>query len=213
MTIWSARVTLASIGGMAASTRPIHIGVLAEEVNDVEVIYEMTAKYVAENHFKISKFVGHGCGKLRRKCGAWAENLLRKGCTALIVLHDGDGRDAEQLRDLLSAEVSHRQFDVIVVLIPVEELEAWLLVDPAALKAVFNMPRIPKVSAKPESISDPKEHLGMLVSKHSKTKYLNTAHNKKIARAINKDSLSRCPSFAQFPKFIEKAFPKSLVNS
>ena len=53
---------------MADSNSRFTIGVIAEEVNDVEVLYEMTCKIVSENSFSFKLFVGHGCGKLRRKC-------------------------------------------------------------------------------------------------------------------------------------------------
>ena len=61
-------------GGLKKS---IKIGVIAEEHNDVEVLLEYTAKLIARSSFSFARFVGHGCGAVRRKCRAWAENLVQ----------------------------------------------------------------------------------------------------------------------------------------
>ncbi len=71
----------------------MRIGIIAEEASDVEVLYELTCKLMNENMFSFKKFIGHGCGKLHRKCTAWAENLLLRGCSHLVVIHDLDNND------------------------------------------------------------------------------------------------------------------------
>ena len=40
--------------------KSIKIGVIAKEINDVEVLYEYTAKLIPENGFAFAQFVGHG---------------------------------------------------------------------------------------------------------------------------------------------------------
>ena len=188
---------------MADSSKSLKIGVIAEEKNDVEVLYELTCKIINEREFSFKQFVGHGCGKLRRKCGAWAVNLLRRGCTHLVVVHDLDKRNESELRAELDSAIKDTEFTRSLVLIPIEEIEAWLLADAKALKNTFKMRKQPKVPAKPETVADPKEHLADLVARHSKTKFLNTVHNKKIANAVGLSALKRCPSFAAYPPFIK----------
>ena len=56
---------------MAGSAKAVRIGVIAEEKNDIDVIYELTCKIIKENQFSFSHFIGHGCGKVRKKCNAW----------------------------------------------------------------------------------------------------------------------------------------------
>ena len=63
------------------SSAPIRIGVIAEDTSDVEVLYELTAKLIEPNKFSFRRFVGKGCGKIKRKCGAWASALQTKGFT------------------------------------------------------------------------------------------------------------------------------------
>ena len=207
---------MVSIGDMAASnkkrksSRPksLKMGVIAEENNDVDVISAITAKIVRDNSFSVAKFVGHGCGKVRRKCSAWAKNLKDKGCDLIVVIHDLDRHKESELRQDLEGKLECTEGTAALVLIPIEEMEAWLLTDGKALKAVFKMRRIPKIPKNTEAIQSPKEFLADVVSSNSKTQYLNTTHNKKLAAEIGLDSLNQCPSFTTFPPFIEKVFPK-----
>ncbi len=48
---------------MAGSKKSSRLGVIAEEYNDIDVLYEYTAKLIAENSFRFLPFVGHGCGE------------------------------------------------------------------------------------------------------------------------------------------------------
>ena len=188
--------------------KSLKLGVIAEENNDVDVISAITAKIVKENAFSVSKFVGHGCGKVRRKCSAWAKNLKDKGCNVIVVIHDLDRYDESELRSDLESKLACTEGTATIVLIPIKEMEAWLLTDGKALKSVFKMRRIPKIPKNTEAITSPKEYLANVVSSNSKTQYLNTTHNKKLAHEIGLASLTRCPSFATFPPFIKRAFPK-----
>lgn len=180
----------------------LKIGVIAEDKSDVEVLYELTCKLTSETNFSFRKFIGHGCGKLRKKCGAWSENLLKRGCSHLIVIHDLDNNDESRLRRELETIITNVGFRSHVILIPVYEIEAWLLFDPKALKKTFSMQREPKLNANPETIRDPKLYLSNIVWKSCKKRYLNTVHNQKIANAIRIDKLRNSCSFSPYPDFI-----------
>ena len=192
---------------MAYSTKATQIGVIAEEINDVEVIYEITCKIIKEEDFAFKRFVGHGCGKVRRKCRAWARILVERGCSHIVVVHDLDDREEETLRCELEEKIADLQFIYAVVLIPVREMEAWLLSDRQALKTVFNMRRLPRLPKWPETITNPKKFLADVVRNNSKSQYLNTIHNRRIARSISISNLDRCASFLRYPEFLGKIFP------
>ena len=178
------------------------IGVIAEENNDIEVLYELTCKLIRENAFSFKKFVGHGSGMLRRKCEAWAKNLLQRGCTHLVVLHDLDENNENELRLKLMDCVQNVDFEGYVILIPVQEIEAWLLADAKALKDVFHMVNLPKLPKNPEVVKRPKKKLRDIIWKATKTYYVNTIHNKKIAAACRISKVKICKSFCPYPKFI-----------
>jgi hypothetical protein len=182
----------------------MRIGVIAEGTSDVEVLYELTSKLIDGGTFSFKKFVGHGCGKLRRKCTAWAENLIGRGCTHLVVLHDLDGNTEDKLRTELTDFVCGVGFNGFVILIPVREIEAWLLVDPVALYSVFGMSRAPNLPSKPEAIPHPKEKLRDIIWRSCKKYYVNKIHNKKIAAAIRVNKVKKlCRSFRPYPEFIK----------
>lgn len=183
----------------------VRIGVIAEEHSDIDVLYEITCKLTSENNFSFSRFVAHGCGKLRRKCRAWSQNLVRRGCSHLVVIHDLDNNDECCLRKELEGTVSGIAFTSHLILIPVYEIEAWLLCDPLALKQTFGMSKTPKVPVHPETVRDPKEHLRDIVWKNCKKHYINTIHNEKIARTITIERLSVCPSFSPYPGFLDRS--------
>jgi len=180
----------------------VKIGVIAEEYDDIDILYELTCKLTLENSFSFSSFVGHGCGTLRKKCTAWSHNLVRRGCSHLIVIHDLDNNDEQSLRKGLEGSVRGIAFNGHIILIPVYEIEAWLLSDPLALKQTFGMSKMPKVPAHPETVKDPKECLRDVVWKYGKKRYINTIHNKRIARTTRIQRLSVCPSFSSYPPFL-----------
>jgi len=183
------------------------IGVIAEESFDIDVLYELTNKLINTNRFSFKKFAAHGCGKLRRKCRAWAENLLMRGCAHLVVLHDLDDRSEEELRAELRGSVTDVGFTGYIILIPIHEIEAWLLTDADALRKVFNMTKTPKVPNNPETIINPKQKLRDTVRKYAKKDYINSIHNQKIARCLAISKLNKkCRSFQTYPRFIKDSF-------
>lgn len=179
------------------------IGVIAEDVSDVEVLYELTCKLIRENSFSFKKFVGHGGGALRKKCTAWAENLFLKGCNHIVVLHDLDDNNENELRSELVGYVRNVGYVGYIILIPVREIEAWLLVDDKAIQKVFNMSKRPKLPGNPEEIMHPKEELRDIVWKETKKRYVNTIHNRKIANASRITILRKCRSFRPYHAFID----------
>lgn len=167
------------------------IGVIAEDASDIAVINEILEKYMDCNAFSIKKFIGHGCGKLRNKCGAWAKMLSMSGCEHILVFHDLDRNIEVELREELSKKIGKDEYPDSIIVIPIEELEAWLLADSKAIKKVFNLKKSPKKISNCEIIESPKEHLRDLVWLLGKKRYLNTAHNQKIARKASITQIER----------------------
>lgn len=191
-------------GNMVILKMSKKIGVIAEDSSDISVVNEILMKYMDCNEYSIKKFVGNGCGKLRNKCGAWAKMLSKSGCEHILVLHDLDRNDKSHLIDELSKKVSKDIYPSSIIIIPVEELEAWLLTDAKAIKNVFNLKRAPKKINNSETIDSPKEHLRDLVWHLGRKRYLNTTHNQKIANKSSVTNFLRCKSYKPLDKYIRE---------
>jgi len=180
------------------------IGVIAEDSSDVQVVNAILEKYLPSNQFSIKKFVGNGCGKLRNKCGSWAKMLAKSGCEHIIIFHDRDRSEEKEIRDILESKVRKDEFPSSIIVIPIEELEAWLLSDANAIKIVFNLRTRPKKITNCEAIESPKEFLRNLVWQIGKKRYLNTTHNKKIAEQSDITNFQRCKSYKPFDKYVRE---------
>lgn len=183
----------------------IRIGVIAEDTSDVDVVKELIRKLKSPNSFCVRHFVGDGCGKLRNKCRAWANQLHLRGCTALLFIHDLDRHKLAKLRNDLVAALNPCPIAKHTIVIPIEEIEAWLMCDANALKRVFSLKRPPNLPGNPESIVSPKEKLESLVWRHSgkKRRYINTVHNAAIAKLTTVSSLRKCSAFHDFERFFK----------
>ncbi len=139
------------------------IGLITEDISDFDVVDEIIRKLVPKSKYSIKKYVGHGCGKIIGKCRDWAIDLKRRNCSILIILHDLDNQTETLLYKRLNQAMSPSPISKFVLVIPVQEIEAWLLSDLDAIKKALNLqatlPKIPN----PESILNPKEHLGQMV--------------------------------------------------
>ena len=190
------------------------IGLIAEDQSDIDVIINLLAKYVARNEFTTKKFIGNGCGKLKNKCDTWAKQLFDSGCSHVIVFHDLDRNDEATLRETLQKKIPQAIFPNSLIVIPIEELEAWLLSDVSAIKSVFSLKKAPKKFNSCESVKSPKESLEKIIWTLGKKRYLNTVHNQKIAEKTSLIHLRRCASFVLFDTYVrERVFPKLLARS
>lgn len=185
------------------------LGIIAEDLSDVAVMRKLTAKVLPESAFSVKHFVGNGCGKLKRKCAAWADALRRRGCSHIVVVHDLDEADEAELRLLLERTISGVQVGGTIVVIPIREIEAWLLTDARAIQRVFTMQREPKVPKNPESVQDPKATLEQLVWRASRKRYVNSIHNERIAAEARLQALAQCRSFRPYPDFLRQNSEKT----
>ena len=179
------------------------IGVIAEDDSDVQVANELIKKISPRKEFVIRRFVGHGCGKLRSKCFQWAIQLKNQGCSLLIVLHDLDDRVLTNLEAELKRLLRPSPIERHVIIIPIQEIEAWLLSDHVAIQNALRLRRkFPRIS-NPQAIADPKRMLGdLILSRSDKRKRYVVEDNQKIASHIELANIRRCSSFVPLEQFI-----------
>ena len=181
-----------------------HIGVIAEDNSDIEVVNQLAQKIAGKRSFAIRSFVGHGCGKIRGKCQQWASVLRARRCTSIILLHDLDERNLRELSEQLREAFRPCPIQNNIIIIPVREIEAWLLSDEIAIRKAMNLKdRVSRVP-NPEALTDPKRKLEEIIYLRSrKTKrYINTVHNGRIAAAMSLERARRCASFRPLEEFL-----------
>jgi len=134
----------------------------------------------------------------------WSRELYRKGCTHLMLVCDLDDNALADLSARLTSALQGSPIVPRVVVIPVREIEAWLLADHEAMNAEFEFRPPLKPHANPEALLRPKERLGELIERRSggRVRYQNSVHNRRIAEHATVANLRRCPSFGGFYEFV-----------
>jgi Domain of unknown function (DUF4276) len=179
------------------------VGIIAEDISDVEVI-KILCKKITGKALRSCHFVGRGCGPLKKKTPGWCKSLKTRGCQSILLIHDRDRKDAAALRQELELILDSVHQLRTVVVIPEEELEAWMLADCSAIQSVFKLQKVPKFVNFPETIVSPKEFLRDQIYSLSgqKKTYVSTVHNKLIAEQLDLSKvISRCPSFKPLVDF------------
>jgi ribosomal protein L7Ae-like RNA K-turn-binding protein len=187
--------------------KKIKIGIIAEDISDYESVKVLISRISNIKNLSTEKFLGKGCGKIVRKVNLWADTLRKKGCTILIVVHDSDENNVTELNSRIEKSLSPCPIRKSLIVIPIQELEAWFLSDPDNLKKSLKLKNIPKIKKNIETIISPKEYLGDLVLKNSdnEKRYVNTKHNKIISETISIDLVrGKCSSFDPFYNFVKK---------
>jgi hypothetical protein len=183
----------------------VTIGVIAEDKSDVDVIRAIVAK-ISKSKVKMLHAVGHGSGRIPAKCRAWSENLRGRGCRFIILVHDLDEREVGELTRKIKKALGPIPDQSHVVVIPVREIEAWLLADHEAIRRVFRIGEKIRAIPNPEAIPRPKETLRDLIYHKSRGRiiYVNTVHNAKIASECGIRAMERCPSFLPLASFVRQ---------
>jgi hypothetical protein len=184
----------------------VKYGLIAEDVSDVLVIKTL-AKKISGRNISADHFVGKGCGPIKKKVSGWCKAFQTKGCTQILLVHDRDRHDADKLRRELELVLDSAPQKRKVVVVPSEELEAWLLSDHHAVRVALNLKKALKEEHHPERIISPKEHLGTTVWRASEKKvsYINAVHNPLIAEHVDVGLIIRkCPSFELFAQFFKR---------
>ena len=127
------------------------------------------------------------------------------GYTKFIVCHDADGPDPAISHEKVMKRIVEPSglAASTCVLIPVQELEAWLLADVKAVTRIFTSWK-PKAVAKPESIPSPKEHLERLSEdQNRRRRYSHAIHNEQLAERVDLNRVERlCRSFRPLVAFV-----------
>lgn len=179
------------------------VGLVVEGFYDEAAIGELVQKCASSE----VKVICRRCGpapQLMKKFPGFLEEFKRakdgSPVDKAIVIRDADRKNPDDLIRIMQSKIASRSYLFVPhFLVIVNELEAWLLADEAAISSVTGKPQKP-VST-PENLNDPKRRLQMLLSDAQITYTAEKA--KGIAAAARPDILAaRCPSFKRFQEAV-----------
>ena len=181
-------------------------GVLGEDKSDFQTLKILVQRLADKKKVDILGKGYTGCGELLKKGGEDLKLLSDMGCTRFIIAHDADQRDSKEVGQMLMDKIVKPSGikKSICLLVPVQEIEAWLLADVCAASNLFKGWR-PKPEPNPESIARPKEYLEKLSRlAGGSPRYRHAMHNPQLAKHIDLVKVSKsCPSFRPLETFVK----------
>ena len=185
-------------------------GILGEDPSDVATLCALVRRIAAEKGLRAPSFAPKGYAgwaKMFEKGAAQLRAFEAMGCNRVIVCCDADGPDAEAVhRDILTDIFKASGVSLpCCSVVPVQEIEVWLLADLKAVTQVIKSWKPGKPIASPEAVPSPKEHLIKLTRdpKTHRARYSPPVHNERVAEYLSLGAVGKkCPSFRPLAEFI-----------
>ena len=182
-------------------------GIIAEADSDAATLKVLVRRLANNDTTLRIRAKGYdGCGEMFRKAPSLIGLFLRMGLTRFVIAYDADGADPLARRQEVMSKIVRPSGvqDSCCVVIPVEEIEAWILADIGAVSHVFSSWHPAPIRDNPETIHDPKEYLEDLSRKRNKKPiYAHATHNERVAEYLRLDVVAkRCPSFVPLAEFV-----------
>lgn len=179
-------------------------GIIGEDASDVGVLKVIIRRLANDNSLPIDAKGYGGCAEMLRKGARQFRLFANKGVTKFIVCYDADRADPVARFDEAKRKIwaAANVVGDCCIVIPIQELEAWILAD---LSAVTNVIKswTPADVTNPENITDPKEHLEKLSRQQQRPRYVHAIHNERIAHHLNLTKVAqKCPSFLPLKNFV-----------
>lgn len=180
-------------------------GVLAEDRSDAESLKGIIRSIARNQRLPVKAKGFGGCGELVTKGPRQLKLFAEQGCRYYIICRDADGPSQVAATLQLQAAFAGRLNERVCLVVPVQELEAWLIADEAAIRNVIPSLKIKPVGS-PESIPSPKEWLTR-ESRKDRTRplFVPQVHNELIAVKLDVGIVQKkCPSFLPLAEFVRR---------
>lgn len=180
--------------------------ILAEDYSDAKTLVVLVKRIDGRANLTVFKKGFSGCGELRRKAASHIQDFASRGASRFIICHDSDGESPEKVRnrfrDGLTGKVDLKRLSHAII-VPVQELEAWIIADAEAIATAIPSLLIPEVR-KPEAVASPKEWLiSQSRAGRSRPLYDHTLSNEKVAAFLDVQKVqAKCPSFRELVEFV-----------
>lgn len=184
--------------------------ILAEDNNDIECLKVLIKRLKNDDSIKIKGKGFNCCGNMLNKGKRELELQEKRGCNKFIICYDRDKATVqERYKEVVTKIITKSNIKIknnICILIPTEEMEAWILADMDAISKAIPSWKPNKKFPNPEKVSNPKEELTRLSrTQNSKPLYNYATDNARILKHVDLEILKhKCKSFVALADFIEK---------
>jgi hypothetical protein len=179
---------------------------LGEDRSDARTLAVFIRRLAEDPSLHVKSEGYDGCAQLLRKGARVLDLLYAQGYERFVVAYDADRCAPEERyeearrRILVPSRVSAAACCIVV---PVQEIEAWLLADVAAVAKRWPGWRTEEFHH-PERVRDPKETLEKLSrDARQRPRYNHATDNEVVARDVDLGVIERkCPSFQALARFV-----------
>jgi hypothetical protein len=181
-------------------------GIIGEADSDAKTLKVLVRRLAGNESLTIKPKGYEGAPQMLRKGAEQMRLFDRLGMKRFIIAYDSDTDDPKDRYETVMREIVRPSGirNDYCILIPVQEIEAWILADIEAVSRVLTSWKPSPERRPPESINKPKEHLERLSRINGKKPiYDHTTHNEKVAKYLRLDVVrERCPSFVPLARFV-----------
>jgi hypothetical protein len=179
--------------------------IIGEDTSDTETLAVLIRRLAADPKLPVRPKGYNGCAEMLIKGAKQLRAMADAGCTRFVVCYDADRADPAERREMvLDRIVRPSGVEPCCVVIPVQEIEAWILADIEAVTHVFPSWTPRRFAEAPETIDSPKEVLTALSrASNKKPIYSHATHNPRVAEHLRLDVVrNRCPSIGPLIDFV-----------
>jgi Domain of unknown function (DUF4276) len=182
--------------------------IIAEDKSDVETLTALIRLIAGSQSISIKGKGYGGCAEMLRKGARQIQAFHDTGsCQRFVVCYDSDKASPDVRRQELIDKVivPSNVIAPMCALIPIQEIEAWILADIKAVTKIITGWVPDKYVENPEGIVDPKEYLEKMSRQNQRPRYSHAVHNAKIARHLDLDQVrNKCPSFLPLYEIVKR---------
>ena len=173
--------------------------IIAEDKSDVETLKNLIRLIAGDQSIPVKGKGYGGCAEMLRKGANQLRTFNETGdFYRFVVCYDSDRQSPEERRKELVEKIilPSSVTAPICALIPIQEIEAWILADINAVTKVITGWVPDKNINNPEGINDPKEYLERMSRNNQRPRYVHAVHNPTIAKHLDvKKIYTKCSSF------------------
>lgn len=180
-------------------------GVLGEDKSDAQTLKVIIRRLAKDNSLSIRPYGFNGATEMLKDGGKTLKLLATLRCSRFVICYDADSSSEQERREAVINRII-RPSGIkgnFCILVPREEIEAWILADLNAVGKINAAAKALKPFDRPENVEGPKERLEKLCRDKQRPLYSHRTHNPVVAEHLDLEEVAKkCPSFAPLQHFV-----------